>query len=67
MTRLFSSIERSITIAFLRRFPPPEAASRLTARRLRQFLRHEGHTGRTAPAVLLGRIREVGQPHMLAS
>ena len=34
MTHLFSSIDRSITLAFLRRFPSPEAAARLTEHRL---------------------------------
>lgn len=55
MTHLFSSIDRSITLAFLRRFPTPEAAARLTEHRLGLFLRY---TGRTAPAVVLARIRE---------
>jgi len=58
MTHLFSSLDRSITLAFLRRYPSPEAAARLTEHRLGLFLRREGYTGRTAPAVLLGRIRE---------
>ncbi len=58
MTHLFSSIDRSITLVFLRRFPTPAAATRLTEHRLGLFLRRAGYTGRTAPAVLLGRIRE---------
>lgn len=57
LAHLFSSVDRSITLAFLRRYPSPEAAARLTERRLGQFLRREGYTGRTAPAVLLARIR----------
>jgi transposase len=58
MTHLFSSIDRSITLAFLRRYPDPAAAGRLTEHRLGQFLRREGYTGRTKPAVLLQRIRQ---------
>jgi transposase len=58
LAHLFSSVDRSITLAFLRRYPDPGAAARLTERRLGQFLRREGYTGRTRPAVLLERIHE---------
>ncbi len=57
VTHLFSSLDRAITLAFLRRFPTPEAAGRLTRSRLARFLQREGYTGRTDPDVLLERIR----------
>jgi transposase len=56
LPHLFSSLDRAITLAFLRRFPTPEAASRLTVARLARFLKREGYTGRTAPEVLLSRL-----------
>lgn len=55
-THLFSSLDRSITIAFLRRFPTPADAGRLTAPRLGRFLAREGYSGRTNAAVLVERI-----------
>ena len=57
LPHLFSSLDRAITLAFLRRFPTPEAAGRLTVARLARFLGREGYTGRTDPAVLLSRLR----------
>jgi transposase len=57
LPHLFSSLDRAITLAFLRRFPTPEAAGRLTVARLARFLKREGYTGRTAPEVLLSRLQ----------
>jgi transposase len=57
MTHLFSSLDRAVTLAFLRRFPTPDAAVRLTAGRLARFLQRQGYTGRVDPEVLLGRLR----------
>jgi transposase len=56
LPHLFSSLDRAITLAFLRRYPTPDAASRLTVARLARFLKREGYTGRTAPEVLLSRL-----------
>jgi len=56
LPHLFSSLDRAITLAFLRRFPTPQAAGRLTVARLARFLAREGYTGRTDPAVLLARL-----------
>jgi transposase len=56
-TKLFSGLDRSITLAFLRRYPTPAEAARLTERRLARFLAREGYSGRTAPEVLIERIR----------
>jgi transposase len=57
ITHLFSSLDRSITLAFLRRYPSPQAAGRLTPARLARFLHREGYSGRTDPAVLLARLQ----------
>ena len=56
LPHLFSSLDRAITLAFLRRFPTPDAASWLTVARLARFLKHQGYTGRIAPEVLLSRL-----------
>ena len=56
-TKLFSSLDRAITLAFLRRYPTPAEAERLTAHRLGRFLARQGYSGRTAPEVLIERIR----------
>lgn len=57
LPHLFSSLDRAITLAFLRRFPTPDAAGWLTVPRLARFLKRAGYTGRTDPAVLLSRLR----------
>jgi hypothetical protein len=56
LPHLFISLDRAMTLAFLRRFPTPEAASRLTVARLARLLKREGYTGRRAPEVLLARL-----------
>lgn len=56
-TKLFSGLDRSITLAFLRRYPTPTEAERLTTHRLARFLARQGYSGRTAPEVLIERIR----------
>ena len=57
LPQLFSSLDRAITLAFLRRFPTPHDAERLTVARLARFLHREGYSGRTHPGVLLARLR----------
>ena len=57
LPHLFSSLDRAITLAFLRRFPTPEAAAWLSAARLGRFLKREGYTGRTDPEILLARLQ----------
>lgn len=56
-TKLFSGLDRAITLAFLRRYPAPAEAERLTAHRLARFLARQGYSGRTAPGILLERLR----------
>lgn len=63
-TKLFSGLDRAITLAFLRRYPTPAEAERLTAHRLGRFLARQGYSGRTAPEVLIERIRaHTGTPN----
>ena len=61
--RLFSSVDRSITLAFLRAYPTPQAASRVGEKRMAAFLARQGYTGRVPAAVLVERLRH----HLLAS
>ncbi len=56
-TKLFSGLDRSITLAFLRRYPTPAEAERLTTNRLARFLARQGYSGRTPAEVLVERIR----------
>ncbi|MEV4531604.1 IS110 family transposase [Streptosporangium sp. NPDC049304] len=56
-TRLFSQIEAQISLAFLEKFPTPQAAARLTTVRLDAFLRRHSYTGRRTGAELLDRIK----------
>ncbi|MBA3779982.1 MAG: IS110 family transposase [Chloroflexi bacterium] len=64
-TKLFSGLDRAISLSFLRRYPTPAEAERLTAHRLARFLARQGYTGRTAPEVLVHRIRaHAGTPNI---
>ncbi len=64
-SKLFSGLDRSITIAFLRRYPTPAEAERLTVRRLARFLARQGYSGRTPAAVLVARIQAyAGTPNV---
>ncbi len=58
---LFSSLDRDITLAFLRDYPNPDAARRVGLERMARFCRRHGYSGRTDPAVLVERLR----PHLL--
>ena len=61
--RLFSSVDRAITLAFVRDYPTPEAAARLGERRMQAFLDRHGYTGRVPAALLVERLRT----HLLAT
>lgn len=58
---LFSSLDRDITLAFLRDYPTPEAARRVGPERMARFCHRHGYSGRTDPAALVERLR----PHLL--
>jgi Transposase/Transposase IS116/IS110/IS902 family len=58
VTALFSSVDRDITLAFLRDYPTPEAASRVGEARMAGFCRRVGYSGRVPVEVLVGRLRD---------
>lgn len=58
---LFSALDRDIALAFIRDYPTPAAASRISQDRMRRFCARHGYSGRVDPAVLVERMR----PHLL--
>lgn len=55
---LFSSVDRDITLAFIRDYPTPHAASRIGEQRMAAFCRRQSYRGRVDPAVLTGRLKD---------
>ena len=55
--RLFSSIDRQITLSFILEYPTPAAASRLRAARVGGFCKRNSYTGRVPAQVLAERLR----------
>jgi hypothetical protein len=55
--RLFSSVDRQITLAFIRDYPTPAIASRVKTTRMAGFLTRHHYTGRVPAQVLAGRMR----------
>jgi transposase len=58
VARLFSAVDRDITIAFLRDYPSPEEASRVGEDRMRRFLARHSYRGRVPAEVLVERLRD---------
>lgn len=54
---LFSSLDRDISLAFLRDYPSPEQAGRIGAARMAAFCSRHGYSGRTRPELLVERLR----------
>jgi transposase len=54
---VFADIDSPIALAFLARYPTPQAAEHLGERRLAQFLRRHAYCGRRPAAELLARLR----------
>lgn len=54
---LFSSLDRDITLAFLRDYPTPEQAGRVGPARMAAFCARHGYSGRTRPELLVDRLR----------
>lgn len=54
---LFSSLDRDISLAFLRDYPTPGQASRVGTSRMASFVGRHGYTGRTEPEILVTRLR----------
>ncbi len=61
--RLFSSVDRAITLAFIRDYPTPSAAGRIGVVRMQGFLDRHGYTGRVPAELLVARLRT----HLLAA
>ena len=54
---IFADIASPIGLAFLRRYPSPASAKRLTEAQLLRFCQREHYSGRRSAADLLGRLR----------
>lgn len=54
---IFADACSEICLAFLERYPTPEAAARLREVRLKSFLKKAGYSGRRSPTELLARLR----------
>lgn len=63
-TRLFSGLDRGISLAFLERYPTPQSARRLGLKRMESFLAQHGYPGRRSSAELLERLRRAPQSHV---
>jgi hypothetical protein len=57
-TRLFSSIDRDITLAFIADYPTPQAAARIGEQRMAVFCRRQSYRGRVDPAILAQRLKD---------
>src|SRR5258708_36891240 len=55
---VFYRLASAIALAFLERYPTPEAAAHLGERRLAAFLKRNAYSGRQPVAELLGRLEE---------
>ncbi|MGZ6589090.1 MAG: IS110 family transposase [Solirubrobacteraceae bacterium] len=56
-SKVFSSVDSQIALAFLRRYPSPVDARGLGEQRLAAFLKRHGYPGRKPAAELLARLR----------
>ena len=54
---VFADIDSPIALAFVQRYPTPEAAARLGEKRMKAFLASHAYCGRRSPAELLARLR----------
>jgi hypothetical protein len=54
---VFASLDSDIALAFLDRYPTPEAAATLTAARLEAFCKRHGYSGKRPGSVLIERLR----------
>lgn len=60
---LFSSLDRDITLQFIRTYPTPAQAGRITAARMGVFTSRHGYTGRQKAEALLERMH----PHLISA
>jgi len=54
---IFADLASGIALAFVQRYPTPDAAARLGSKRLAKFLATHGYSGRRTPSELLARLR----------
>jgi transposase len=54
---VFAEVDSKVALAFLARFPTPESARRLGAKRLAAFLAQHRYSGRRTPEELLARLQ----------
>lgn len=54
---VFADIDSPIALAFVQRYPTPEAAARLGEKRMKAFLASHAYCGRRTPAELIARLR----------
>lgn len=60
---LFSSLDRDISLEFIRRYPLPTQAARVGVARMGAFISREHYTGRVPAETLVARL----QPHLLSA
>jgi transposase len=60
---IFSEIDSSIALAFVKRYPTPHSARGLGEKRLATFLARHAYCGRREPVVLLERLRSAPVGH----
>jgi len=58
---IFADITSPIGLAFLRRYPSPASAARLSGAQLLRFCRAQHYSGRRSPVELLARLRAAAQ------
>ncbi len=61
---IFADIASPIGLAFLRRYPSPRSAKRLTEAQLLRFCQRQHYSGRRSPAELLNRLRAAASGHV---
>lgn len=61
---IFADVASPIGLAFLRRYPSPHAARRLTEAQLQRFCKAQHYSGRRSAADLLGRLRAAAAGHV---
>lgn len=59
---VFASLDSNIALAFCDRYPTPASARRLAPARMRDWLARQHYSGRSDPAVLVGRLRGAPAP-----
>ena len=61
---IFADVASPIALAFLRRYPSPSSAKRLTEVQLRRFCKQQHYSGRRSAAELLRRLRAAAPGHV---